>query len=546
MHRDAQHLDPSIPSRLVFRSALVIVLATLPFTAPPSVADSTPGPLIQVSGASPFAGCTADAVPLQPGTNFLASEVEPWIVVNPLDPDHVVATWQQDRWSNGSARGAGVAVSFDGGLTWSNGTLPNLTLCTGGPFVRASDPWLAFGADGDLYHMSLATDGRTGRNAMVVQESHDGGLTWSDPLSLIDELPPFFNDKNTLTADPTDPDLIYATWDRLDFAAGGGPAVFTRSNDGGASFEPVRVIHDPGLGGQTIGNLIAVTPDGILLDFFNEITFLAVPPFIVQTLAFKVSFDQGQTWLPGGPTGPSVKVADMIRALGSVDPDGNGLPIREGSLLFDVAVDPDDSTLYAVWQDFRFSNGAYTSIAFSQSSDGINWSPPVAINQTPETVPPLNRQALVPSVEVNGKGRIAVTYYDFRNNGAEPEALTDYWAITCQPSNPVQTVDCTNPASWSGEIRLTDESFDIFQAPLTGSGFFLGDYVGLTASVNDFLAFFTISGQDGDPADVFIRRFDEGPERLEVEPLTGALRSVGAASMLPAPEAPLSEPVQQN
>jgi len=522
---------------------VVLALAFVPVTG----ADSAPGPLVQVSGASPFAGCTADFVAQQPGTNFLASEVEPWIVVDPFDPDHLVGTWQQDRWSNGSARGVGVAVSFDGGLTWSTSALPQLTLCTGGPFVRASDPWLAFGADGDLYHMSLATDGRTGRNAMVIQESADGGLAWSAPVTLIDELPPFFNDKNSLTADPVDPNFLYATWDRIDFAAGLAPAVFTRSTDGGATFEPVRVIHDPGPTGQTIGNLIVAVPNGPLLDFFNEITFLPVPPFFLQQLALKVSFDQGQSWLPGGPNGPSVPVAQMIRGLGSVDPDGSGQAIREGSLLFDVALDADRGVLYAVWQDFRFSNGAYTSIAFSQSQDGINWSVPVAINQTPDTVPPLNRQALVPSVEVNRKGRIAVTYYDFRNNGPEPGALTDYWAITCQPANPAQTFDCSDPASWSGEIRLTDESFDILQAPLTGSGFFLGDYAGLAAAVNEFYAFFSVSGQDGDPASVFVRRFDEGPEREELEveaegSLLGELRSVGAPA-LPVPAAPFPGPL---
>jgi hypothetical protein len=38
-------------------------------------------------------------------TNSLNSEVEPWMDANPTDPDNLIAVWQQDRWSNGGARG---------------------------------------------------------------------------------------------------------------------------------------------------------------------------------------------------------------------------------------------------------------------------------------------------------------------------------------------------------------------------------------------------------------------------------------------------------
>ena len=44
----------------------------------------------QVSGASPFASCTADSG--QTGTNFANTEVEPWVDVNPTNQDNIVAT----------------------------------------------------------------------------------------------------------------------------------------------------------------------------------------------------------------------------------------------------------------------------------------------------------------------------------------------------------------------------------------------------------------------------------------------------------------------
>ena len=67
------------------------------------------GPQVQVSDFSPlppfsvcgnFPGNVAGA-----GVNFINSEVEPWLDVNPTDPDNLVAYWQQDRWSNGGSPG---------------------------------------------------------------------------------------------------------------------------------------------------------------------------------------------------------------------------------------------------------------------------------------------------------------------------------------------------------------------------------------------------------------------------------------------------------
>jgi hypothetical protein len=46
-----------------------------------------------------------------------------------------------------------------------------------------------------------------GRNAMLVNRSTNGGRSWSDPITLIEtDEPRFFNDKNSLTADPTNPE----------------------------------------------------------------------------------------------------------------------------------------------------------------------------------------------------------------------------------------------------------------------------------------------------------------------------------------------------
>jgi hypothetical protein len=93
----------------------------------------------------------------------------------------------------------------------------------------------------------------------------------------------------------------------------------------------------------------------------------------------------------------------------------------------------------------------------------------------------MDRQAWNPAVAVAADGTVAVSYYDFRNNTAAPGALTDYW-LAYAPA------PATNPAAW-GEVRLTDASFNLEQAPTRFNGaFFLGDYEGLAAAGNDFVA----------------------------------------------------------
>ena len=69
-------------------------------------------PQYLVSPVSPFvANCEGVG---QAGTSYPNAEVEPSVAVNPANPDNLVGAWQQDRWSNGAARGLSTGISFDG------------------------------------------------------------------------------------------------------------------------------------------------------------------------------------------------------------------------------------------------------------------------------------------------------------------------------------------------------------------------------------------------------------------------------------------------
>ena len=486
-----------------------------------SAAAFTLGPLVQVSGSSPLAGCTADNVAGQSGTAFIGSEVEPWIDVNPTNPANIVGIWQQDRWSNGGSRGLVVGRSIDAGASWTIVPTLRTTLCTGasgssvGGYQRATDPWVSFGPSGIVYQLSLSFNDASPPfttfdfdHALLASRSTDGGSTWSDPVVVRrDTAPTVFNDKQSITADPTNANYVYSVWDRLVFPASerasvvasfrtsafSGPTWFARSTDAGVTWEAARPIWDPGQQDQTIGNQIVVQPNGTLVDVFTEFNNENAKKHRGGFVRVLRSTDKGVTW--SGPYD-----VGRLGTIENFDPE-TGDPIRSGDIIPDIAVDPSNGRLYAVWQDASFNNNQADAIAFSQSLDGgITWSPAIKVNATPTTLAVGNQQAFTPSVDVSANGTVAVTYYDLRNNTTATPLLTDYFIVHCHPT----ANGCASAANWGNEARLTNESFDMRQAPDAG-GFFTGDYQGLANAGTDFTAFWS-QPHNGDPASTFFRR----------------------------------------
>jgi hypothetical protein len=132
----------------------------------------------------------------------------------------------------------------------------------------------------------------------------------------------------------------------------------------------------------------------------------------------------------------------------------------------------------------------------------------VPINQTPTTIPLGDRSAFIPSIAVTADGTVAVSYYDFRFNDANPGLPTDYWAVLGSPAGGKGLAD---PGAWGGELRLTDHSSDLelsdtIDGHLIGDILFVGDYQGLSAVGNDFLALFGQAVSADDPSSIFFRR----------------------------------------
>src|SRR6266566_5234631 len=261
-----------IPRAATAVSALMILLIPLaPASAAPYAttvvyqASGTPSP--PANGNSPFASCDISGFLIPGETNYVNTELEPWVAVNPTNPLNIIGVYQQDRYTLGGARGLAAAVTHNGGTTWSS-TYPHFSSCAGGTeanggdFQRASDPWVTFSPNGDAYFISLSLTflgpvSTTG-SGVLVSKSTDGGDTWNNPVTLVrntgdaDVAPFFFNDKESITADPFNSNYVYAVWDRLrkpgeaesvnaehSFAFR-GDTLFSRTTNGGQTWEPPR------------------------------------------------------------------------------------------------------------------------------------------------------------------------------------------------------------------------------------------------------------------------------------------------------------------
>jgi len=337
----------------------------------------------------------------QSGTVTVDAEVEPQVAVNPHTAGNIIGAWQQDRWSNGGAHGLLAGFSTDGGKTWGEsqlpfsgcvtGSNPVLDPFTGTPYNRASDPWVSIGPDGTAYAVSLSATESTvsggGNNdtGVAAATSTDGGRTWGNArlvksdqgTSPVFEFTHFFNDKESVTADPipTHGGTAYVVWDRLQAPSHSpdaalrahafrGPTWFSRTTDGGKTWTGTRAIFDPGQNSQTIGNVIVVNPKtGVLYDFFEQFSTTGSPKFTPRgvSVGFISSSDGGTTW-----SRPTTVAAQQF--VTDTDPN-TGAALRTGEGLPSVAIDPSTGQLYVVWSDDRFT-GTINQIVISTSADG--------------------------------------------------------------------------------------------------------------------------------------------------------------------------------
>jgi hypothetical protein len=427
-------------------------LDKLAATRPPR--GGIPKGVVRVSAdlLAPIAG------PAQPET-----EAEPFFAIDPENPRHLLAGYQEDRFPEDGCRALTAAVSFDGGKTWRESIIPRVAAASGGPYQRTSDPWVAFGPGGRAYFASLGFNETSPGNGVYISTSEDGGLTWGDPVA-VHSGTQNFDDKEAIVVDNRNDSpyqgRLYVGWDSIS-PAQQQPVLFTYSDDGGHSFANGAILD---IQGSSIGILPLVGPGGVVhavwLNYGARTTLRAAR-----------STDGGRTW------SAPVEISE-VRAVGvSGSRTGAGIPA--------AAIDGRTGALYVAWQDSRFTPGT-DQIVLSRSTDGgQTWSAPQRVSDGPG-----DAAGFTPAVAVSPEGWVGISYYSLRNNPSRL-LVDEYLAVSKNGGQ-----------QFAKSLRVTASSWDLRYAA-TSDGFFLGDYQGLTASAKMFYPLWiaTFSPSRLDPRD---------------------------------------------
>lgn len=367
-----------------------------------------------------------------------------------------VSVFQSGRFYDGGSSNIGFATSTNNGKTWTKGFLPDTTIYATPPgtYQRVSDPSVAYDAKHNAWVVSYLGLTNGGNAPIDVASSHstDGGLTWSNPVTI--NASGDFNDKNWSVCDDTSTSKYYGNcYTEYDDASLGDLERMSTSTNGGQSWSAgIGPSGSPsGLGGQPV-----VQPNGTVIVPFEDLN---------GTISDFMSTNGGSSW--SSPT-----------TIASIDVHNESGNIRTSPL---PSAEIDGSgTVYVAWQDCRFENGCSANdIVFSTSSDGKTWS---AVKRVPSDPVGSGVDHFIPGIGVDKAtsgniARVAVTYYYFSNTNC---------TSNCQLY--VGYISSINGGStWSKSKRLAGPMSLTWLAS-TDQGNMVGDYIS-TSITHDRRAF---------------------------------------------------------
>ncbi|MEI7983105.1 MAG: hypothetical protein WCI71_15755, partial [Bacteroidota bacterium] len=292
------------------------------------------------------------------GNNILNDAAnEPSIATDPTDPNKMAIGWRQFDNISSDFRQAGYGYTVNGGLTW---TFPGVI----DPGVFRSDPVLDYDTAGNFYYNSLTHVVINDTYPTKVFKSTNGGAEWDAGVDAKG------GDKQWMTIDRSGgigTGNIYSSW--TSYFSTCQPGFFTRSIDGGASFQNCIEIPDsPYWGTQTVG------PDGEL--------------YVVGSASYSGGLVVAKSTTAKNPA--SAVTWDFTAF---VDIDGyisSGAPVNPGGLLgqANISVDcsngPGHGNVYVLASVERISNNDHADVMFAKSTDGgLTWGLPKRINNDP-------------------------------------------------------------------------------------------------------------------------------------------------------------------
>jgi hypothetical protein len=386
----------------------------------------------------------------------------------------IVATFQSGRFfSGGGSSDIGWATSTNSGKIWTHGFLPGTTVYEGGPWDRGSDPVVAYDAKHKVWMISvLALNALPPfATAVLTSLSSDGGLTWSNPVTVHQSTDGEFLDKNWIVCDDTATSPFYGhcytEWD--DFGHTNRVQMST-SADGGKTWGSPKTTADQA---SVIGGQPLVQPNGTVI---VPITVFKANFTIAVVGAFR-STDGGANW------SSTVTISPLFVFFENAS-------MRDGGGLVSAEIDG-AGKVYVVWQDCRFEpnciikSGSANDIVMSTSTDGVTWT---SVQRIPIDPVGSGVNHIIPGIGVDkhtsgSNAHLGLTFYYFPVAGC--------FTFNCQLD--VGFLSSINGgASWSAKQQLAGPMNMSWLADTTG-GFMVGDYISTSIVGNDAFSVFAVA-----------------------------------------------------
>lgn len=329
----------------------------------------------------------------------LKENAEVAAISDPYNPHHIIVAWV-------GGQGIISRVSLDGGRGWSPALPLPLTACLNEKqrtFKGGADESIAIGQDKTVYVSALVSYREIDRQALLVDTSNDGGLTWQNPVVVPSDSPLISDLDNTaIVADPEIPGRAYVVTELIRDESTSAIG-FSRTTDGGRSWSPIRELMKPTKGRRFPGPQLLFEGRSKRIYAFSKLQDLGK-----SRIAGIYSDDEGVSW------SDPIRIAECNGVRSETKLGSANIQFEPAQDMLHVVEDQGSGRIYLVFNDARTSNGSYLGIFLVSSPDrGRSWMQPITIGA------PNLGHAFQPAVAVNSKHEIGVSYYDTR--GASPE-----------------------------------------------------------------------------------------------------------------------------
>lgn len=362
-------------------------------------------------------------------SNTLVFAGEPYLAINPVNPQNIVVAWMAADLSTGFIVAIKTKVSFDGGTSWGNQVIhPHM-----GTKWTSADVSIQFRRNGTLYINYIDSHQNPDSGGVFISHSLNGGITWSSPTEsfniMTDDPTKIPLDRPWLSVDNSstvNDGIFYVTTKPAPWIPAPNRPYLKSSADSGLVWSPWRYVDTLN---YLVGNNIqapmatpATSADGALCIAYPSYLFSQSP---YGKILFAKSYNRGSTFTHNDLLVNFPAVADTNYKLG-----------------YTLEANPGDANQLAYAFVGKFYGDPDIFVTASNNG-GTTWSTPVRVND--DSLANGVGQDLV-WISYQKNGDMLVTWRDRRNGTG-----TGFF----QPSDIYCSVSKDNGASFLPNIRLS-------------------------------------------------------------------------------------------